>query len=203
MLKIRRPLGHLIFNMGITIPGKTVFLIETAHWYLISFKSYSDYGPSDLVQGYRGNCSDLDISQHLNNDFLFDSTNFSYLFSFCLTFDQTFKFVWYWAQIFILLSLCLRRFLKSDIHISSIKQYRRMKEHTKNRRSWSSVCFPIMCALKFWLCLVELLFVMWISYDTLGQIWVDGTVYHINGCCTQGTHDIYPSRRLKSIWSYR
>ena len=30
MLKIRRPLGRLIFNMGITIPGKTVFLIETA-----------------------------------------------------------------------------------------------------------------------------------------------------------------------------
>ena len=32
MLKIRRPLGHLIFNMGIAIPGKTVFLIETAPW---------------------------------------------------------------------------------------------------------------------------------------------------------------------------
>ena len=30
MLKIRRPLGRLIFNMGITIPSKTVFLIETA-----------------------------------------------------------------------------------------------------------------------------------------------------------------------------
>ena len=30
MLKIRRPLGLLIFNMGIAIPGKTVFLIETA-----------------------------------------------------------------------------------------------------------------------------------------------------------------------------
>ena len=30
MLKIRRPLGRLIFNMGIVIPGKTVFLIETA-----------------------------------------------------------------------------------------------------------------------------------------------------------------------------
>ena len=30
MLKIRRPLGHLIFNRGIAIPGKTVFLIETA-----------------------------------------------------------------------------------------------------------------------------------------------------------------------------
>ena len=28
--KIRRPLGRLIFNMGIAIPGKTVFLIETA-----------------------------------------------------------------------------------------------------------------------------------------------------------------------------
>ena len=29
MLKIRRPLGRLIFNMGIAMPGKTVFLIET------------------------------------------------------------------------------------------------------------------------------------------------------------------------------
>ena len=34
MLKIRRPLGRLIFNMGIAIPGKTVFLIETAPWAL-------------------------------------------------------------------------------------------------------------------------------------------------------------------------
>ena len=32
MLKIRRPLGRLIFNIGITIPCKTVFLIETAPW---------------------------------------------------------------------------------------------------------------------------------------------------------------------------
>ena len=32
MLKIRRPLGRLIFNMGNAIPGKTVFLIETAPW---------------------------------------------------------------------------------------------------------------------------------------------------------------------------
>ena len=30
MLKIRRPLGRLILNMGIATPGKTVFLIETA-----------------------------------------------------------------------------------------------------------------------------------------------------------------------------
>ena len=34
MLKIRRPLGRLIFNMGIAIPGKTVFLIEMAPWKL-------------------------------------------------------------------------------------------------------------------------------------------------------------------------
>ena len=33
MLKIRRPLGRLIFNMGIAIPGKTVFLIETPPWW--------------------------------------------------------------------------------------------------------------------------------------------------------------------------
>ena len=38
MLKIRRPLGRLIFNMGIAIPGKTVFLIETApRWKLNQF----------------------------------------------------------------------------------------------------------------------------------------------------------------------
>ena len=33
MLKIRRPVGRLIFNMGIAIPSKTVFLIETAPCY--------------------------------------------------------------------------------------------------------------------------------------------------------------------------
>ena len=38
MLKIRRPLGRLIFNMGIAIPGKTVFLIETAPWSLLQHK---------------------------------------------------------------------------------------------------------------------------------------------------------------------
>ena len=32
MLKIRRPNGRLIFNMGIPIPGKTVFYIETGPW---------------------------------------------------------------------------------------------------------------------------------------------------------------------------
>ena len=34
MLKIRRPLGRLIFNMGIAIPGKNVFLIDTAPCFL-------------------------------------------------------------------------------------------------------------------------------------------------------------------------
>ena len=39
MLKIRRPLGRLIFNMGIVIPGKTVFLIETAPWCLLCIRT--------------------------------------------------------------------------------------------------------------------------------------------------------------------
>ena len=40
MLKIRRPLGRLIFNMGIAIPGKTVFLIETAPWLLTAYAAH-------------------------------------------------------------------------------------------------------------------------------------------------------------------
>ena len=43
MLKIRRPLGRLIFNMGIAIPGKTVFLIETAP------RAYSHIGLEQLI----------------------------------------------------------------------------------------------------------------------------------------------------------
>ena len=39
MLKIRRPLGRLIFNMGIAIPGKTVFLIETAPCFHYMYES--------------------------------------------------------------------------------------------------------------------------------------------------------------------
>ena len=54
MLKIRRPLGRLIFNMGIAIPGKTVFLIETAPWFqlilgqedfLMEFHTYTSTKP--------------------------------------------------------------------------------------------------------------------------------------------------------------
>ena len=33
ILKIRRPIGRLIFNMGIPIPRKTVFYIETGPWW--------------------------------------------------------------------------------------------------------------------------------------------------------------------------
>ena len=72
MLKIRRPLGCLIFNMGIAIPGKTVFLIETAPCSLgihaihspIFFKATS---PA-LIQSY--DCPKLDMStarQHLKS----------------------------------------------------------------------------------------------------------------------------------------
>ena len=43
MLKIRRPLGRLIFNMGIAIPGKTVFLIETAPWHTVTWKNGQTY----------------------------------------------------------------------------------------------------------------------------------------------------------------
>ena len=42
MLKIRRPLGRLIFNMGIAIPGKTVFLIEMAPSIPSSMRTVND-----------------------------------------------------------------------------------------------------------------------------------------------------------------
>ena len=40
MLKIRRPTSRLIFNMGIPIPGKTVFLIETGPWCLFGTRTH-------------------------------------------------------------------------------------------------------------------------------------------------------------------
>ena len=48
MLKIRRPLGRLIFNMGIAIPGKTVFLIETAPGSLFNL----EYGNANFAGEY-------------------------------------------------------------------------------------------------------------------------------------------------------
>ena len=44
MLKIRRPLGRLIFNMGIAIPGKTVFLIETAPRFAVEYILHQGWG---------------------------------------------------------------------------------------------------------------------------------------------------------------
>ena len=55
MLKIRRPLGRLIFNMGIAIPGKTVFLIETAPRALIQYMSYYRHDKTILRSSYRQN----------------------------------------------------------------------------------------------------------------------------------------------------
>ena len=61
MLKIRRPLGRLIFNMGIALPGKTVFLIETtpgvtkpiSHFPVFSQTSFSELFKDLLQVEYR------------------------------------------------------------------------------------------------------------------------------------------------------
>ena len=57
MLKIRRPLGRLIFNMGIAIPGKTVFLIETAPRF-----------PLNISQGTLNNTIFVSLNQTIYND---------------------------------------------------------------------------------------------------------------------------------------
>ena len=61
MLKIRRPLGRLIFNMGIAIPGKTVFLIETAPWFrccnsLIAVSWWKTHAPVAKIILVWSNC---------------------------------------------------------------------------------------------------------------------------------------------------
>ena len=59
MLKIRRPLGRLIFNMGIAIPGKTVFLIETAPWSVNTkgiecpYEAYENHIPTTFFSPWR------------------------------------------------------------------------------------------------------------------------------------------------------
>ena len=77
MLKIRRPLGRLIFNMGIAIPGKTVFLIETApRWYVttVTFDTSKSvqryYQWSFIALQWRHNDRD-GVSNHLRFDCLF------------------------------------------------------------------------------------------------------------------------------------
>ena len=52
MLKIRRPLGRLIFNMGIAIPGKTVFLIETAPWSFVRVIYMSSADSSYAIRSF-------------------------------------------------------------------------------------------------------------------------------------------------------
>ena len=77
MLKIRRPLGRLIFNMGIAIPGKTVFLIETAPWIpyistpigthsicVILMALRSNYGDWHWLMGNFANDTNTLISPH-------------------------------------------------------------------------------------------------------------------------------------------
>ena len=63
MLKIRRPLGRLIFNMGIAIPGKTVFLIETAPW--LGLKHFA-IDPYRIFQSYEMLTSDYTKYKHIS-----------------------------------------------------------------------------------------------------------------------------------------
>ena len=62
MLKIRRPLGRLIFNMGIAIPGETVFLIETAprSYHHITVLFYHCYEYSSYVMHENDDDDDRD-----------------------------------------------------------------------------------------------------------------------------------------------
>ena len=57
MLKIRRPLGRLIFNMGIAIPGKTVFLIETAPCSPVPSQCQAMVGNANTVKTYKTHLS--------------------------------------------------------------------------------------------------------------------------------------------------
>ena len=68
MLKIRRPLGRLIFNMGIAIPGKTVFLIETAPWIPHAYLSSARCLPLEI---FVNPCNLTLIKFHIGSDWLF------------------------------------------------------------------------------------------------------------------------------------
>ena len=86
MLKIRRPLGRLIFNMGIAIPGKTVFLIETAPWrcyeanFVVTCESwwllsrFSGYWQQTLIHFWCLSLHDL-IRQYMSSDNVFAYLN--------------------------------------------------------------------------------------------------------------------------------
>ena len=63
MLKIRRPSGRLIFNTGIVIPGKTVFLIETAPWKT----SYEDCLVQQYVYVLKYDSSNIDENKQMQS----------------------------------------------------------------------------------------------------------------------------------------
>ena len=77
MLKIRRPLGRLIFNMGIAIPGKTVFLIETAPWSSCLYIGLSRKHKADIWQKYKNKHN---VPLYANSSFVFNLS--SHIFSF-------------------------------------------------------------------------------------------------------------------------
>ena len=49
MLKIRSCHDHLIFNMGIPMPGKDVFYIETGPWRLCTTRCYGILGTTRII----------------------------------------------------------------------------------------------------------------------------------------------------------
>ena len=120
MLKIRRPTGRLIFNMGIPIPGKTVFYIETGPWFLSFWMlSHQLFSPSVV----RLTCSSfLSLTSSLFYslicvfflfDFLFKSFDFSFG-SLGILFIPVVVFVCCWF-VFVLLYLffsCLVAFFQ-------------------------------------------------------------------------------------------
>ena len=86
MLKIRRPLGRLIFNMGIAIPGKTVFLIETAprcHYATL----IATFWFSDQKRLFHINCGLFSIHYHLFRKM------YTYLILVIITFMHTWALV--------------------------------------------------------------------------------------------------------------
>ena len=73
MLKIRRPLGRLIFNMGIAIHGKTVFLIETAPR-LVVYHSHALLLKLDLIR--------VSMNILITDSVMYENT-YEYIKSFC------------------------------------------------------------------------------------------------------------------------
>ena len=99
MLKIRRPLGRLIFNMGIAIPGKTVFLIETAPWTTAELSSPITTRISIKKKNHSGS---LHIYSHLAQT-LIVKLNFEYfssseIFKICLICESNLEYFTFFKQ---------------------------------------------------------------------------------------------------------